>query len=55
MEILNDSKMIVIEGGAAISGALINSFSRAINVVLDLGRAIGSAIRRVAAGSYCKI
>lgn len=55
MNYLKDNEMIIIEGGAGISGTLINSFSRAITVIMDLGRAIGSAIRRISAGSYCRL
>ena len=43
---LNDNELILITGGGTtISGTLINSISKIIETLLDLGRSIGSAIR----------
>jgi hypothetical protein len=38
MYYLNNYDLIKIEGGLSFSGTLVNSFSRAINTILDLGR-----------------
>ena len=52
---LKDKELIFIVGGATqISGTLLNSISKLITTLLDLGRAIGSAIRYKASGYTCK-
>ncbi len=40
-------------GGITINATLINAFARAISTVLDLGRTVGSAIRRLYSKNYC--
>lgn len=55
MQRLGDSCLIKIEGGAGISGTLINAFSRGITTLLDLGRSLGNAIRRVTSGKVCPL
>lgn len=51
---LNNEELYNINGGVTISGTLINSIAKLITTILDLGRAIGSAIRMVGSGSKCK-
>lgn len=51
---LNNNDLINIRGGA-ISGSLINAFARGIETLLDLGRSLGNAIRRLRSKSICKI
>lgn len=46
---------LIIEGGLSVTSTLINSFSTAIKIVLELGRSVGSALRRGSNGSKCKI
>lgn len=43
-----------IEGGA-ITAAFINAIARGIDTILDLGRSVGTAIRRIGSGSLCSI
>ena len=45
----------MIEGGISITSTLINSFSSAIRIVLELGRSLGSALRRGSNRTKCKI
>ena len=52
---LNKEELLEIVGGTSISGTLINAFVRAINVALDVGRSLGSAIRRVMSKSMCSL
>lgn len=52
---LNKEELLIIIGGASISGTLINAFVRAINAALEVGRSLGSAIRRVVNGQPCKL
>ncbi len=49
---LTNEELLLIQGGG-ISSTLLNSVSRLINTILDLGKTVGSAIRRIAAKNYC--
>lgn len=49
---LKKEELLSINGGS-ISGTMINAFSRAINSLLDLGRSLGTAIRRITTGNLC--
>lgn len=51
---LEKSEMLKITGGG-ISGTLVNSFIRGINSMLELGRSLGSAIRRLTSNSLCQL
>jgi len=53
--VIANSELIKIVGGASstMSGAFINSISRLITVLLDVGRAIGSSIRYYLIGAKC--
>ncbi len=42
-------------GGATISGTLINSFTGIIKVLMDAGRSVGSAIRRISENKVCPL
>ena len=48
-------ELLMINGGGSISGTLINAFVRGINVLLDLGRSLGTAIRRIGSNTVCSI
>ncbi len=50
---LKEQELYTISGGIAINATLINAFARAISTVLDLGRTVGSAIRRLYTKNYC--
>ncbi len=54
MEKLNERDLVNIKGGS-ISGTLINAFVRGINALLDLGRSLGNAIRRISSNNICKL
>lgn len=43
---LNDHDLILVVGGA-ISGTIINAFARLLDLVIDIGKMIGSSIRRL--------
>lgn len=49
---LSEEELNKIYGGA-ISAALLNAFSRAISTILELGRTVGSSIRRFYSKNYC--
>lgn len=39
--------------GGGISGAIMNSVIRGANFIFELGRSIGSSIRRIVSRRYC--
>lgn len=49
---LNKEQMKKISGGA-ITSAMINAISKAVNTIYELGKATGSAIRRIIKNAYC--
>lgn len=49
---LQKTELLNITGGN-ISGTMINAFAKAINSLLDLGRSLGTAIRRIVSGNLC--
>ena len=54
MKKLTEEQLKQIEGGS-ISGTLINALVRGINSILDLGRSLGSAIRRITGNNICPL
>lgn len=55
MKELNKEVLLEIEGGINISGNLISAFTKAINSILELGRSLGTAIRRINGGQVCPL
>lgn len=51
---INYERLEKINGGA-INGTLINAFARGVNSLLELGRSLGSAIRRAMDGKICPV
>lgn len=49
---LNKEELRKIEGGA-IAASYITALVRGINAILDLGRSLGTAIRRITNGNLC--
>lgn len=41
--------------GGAVTASFLNAIARGINVILDLGRSVGSAIRRIGNGTVCPL
>ena len=53
MRVLNNNELLEIAGGVNWSAAFFNSVARAIDTVMNVGRSLGSAIRRLTNGSMC--
>ena len=51
---LNSNEIRQIDGGS-LSGTLINAITSGMKVVLDIGRSLGSAIRRVKEDNMCAL
>ena len=43
---LNDNDLILVAGGA-INGTLINAYARLLDLAINIGKMIGSSIRRL--------
>ena len=52
--ILNNEELYKVIGGE-IKSSLINAIVRGISTFIDLGRNIGSAIRRATSGKTCSL
>lgn len=56
MKKLDNNKLDNITGGSnTISGTVIRAFVEVIELFVDAGRGVGSAIRRVAEGNICPL
>lgn len=47
-----DLKIII---GGGVSASFLTSIVRTITTILDLGRSVGSAIRRIQSGTICQL
>lgn len=53
---LKDTELAMITGGAiSLSSSLLNSISKIVTTLFDLGRNVGSAIRYAIGGKTCKL
>ena len=48
-------ELLQIVGGINITGTLINALYKGINTIMDIGRSLGSAIRRAIGGMMCPL
>lgn len=55
MRKLDKDEMVKIEGGTTISSTLISAVTRAGSILLEIGRSLGSAIRRIYEGNTCPL
>ena len=52
---LEKQELLQIVGGISITGSLISAIHRGISTIMDVGRSLGSAIRRAISGSMCPV
>lgn len=52
---LEKEELLQIVGGINITGSLLSSIYKGINSIMDVGRSLGSAIRRDLSGSMCPV
>ena len=56
MRELDSKELLNIDGGANwLSASFLNAASRALSTLYDLGRSLGTAIRRTINGSVCPL
>lgn len=52
---LNEQELKQVVGGINITGTIINSIVDTIKIALEVGRSLGTAIRRIASKGICAI
>lgn len=52
---LRKRELIKIKGGAALSSSLINALIKGFDSFMDIGRYLGSSIRRFIGGNSCPL
>ncbi len=52
--IIRDKELKQINGGS-ISATLINAIVKGISLILELGKSLGSSIRRITSGNTCSL
>lgn len=53
---LEENELINIKGGAttySLSSTMLNSVSKVIDTIMDVGRSLGTAIRRIYSDNLC--
>lgn len=56
MRELDNKELLNIDGGASwFSASFLNAASRALSTLFDLGRSLGTSIRRAINGSICPV
>lgn len=53
MSELTKEEAVQIYGGVNLSGTIVTAFLKGIDIVLELGRNLGSAIRRIQDHNVC--
>lgn len=54
MQKLTKRNLLEVSAGIKITASLIASIAKGVNSFVDLGRSLGSAIRRITSGNICK-
>lgn len=52
---LKKEDLLEIEGGIDLSSALLNAFAKIFNLILDIGRNLGTSFRRISNGELCPL
>ena len=53
---LNNKELLEVQGGAVtVTATLINALARGISVLFELGKAVGSSIRRSITKTTCSL
>ncbi len=50
---MDNNELIEIKGGSGLSGNIISAIVRAFSLALELGRSLGTALRRSKTKNYC--
>lgn len=50
---MKDNELKNIIGGVSINSSLINAIVKGINTILEIGRSIGTSIRKISSKTFC--
>ena len=52
---MRKEELVLIVGGSSVSGTVLNAVVRALNAALEVGRSLGTAIRRIKTRQACPV
>lgn len=52
---LTKEQLIQVQGGGWLTGTVLSALIKGVGTIFDLGKSLGSAIRRISAKSVCSI
>ncbi len=55
MQVLEEKELLQIVGGINITASLLSAIVRGVNTIYEIGKSVGSALRRVQAGKICPV
>lgn len=55
MRNLNKQELLEIEGGSSVTSGLISTLVKGASVFLEVGRSLGSSLRRIVSSCTCKL
>lgn len=55
MVTLTEKELKQVVGGLDLTSGILNSFVRAFEIVLEIGRSLGTSIRRIGGSKICEI
>ncbi len=55
MKKLNEEELLTITGGASVTGSIVNAVCSIFKFIYDVGRDLGSCIRRIEKSSLCPL
>ena len=53
IKIVNEEELFSIKGGTSLSSSFINAIATGAKIILEIGRSLGSALRRTISGKTC--
>ena len=55
MEYLENEKLNLINGGTSITGSLVTALTSGVKALFDVGRSLGSSVRRLSSDEICPL
>ncbi len=55
MRVLNQQKLAEIRGGFSLSASMLNSINNLVELLMEAGKKLGSAVRRMSSNQICPL
>ena len=55
MNTLDNEKLNLLSGGETVSGTLVTALTSGIKAIFDVGRSLGSSVRRLSSDEICPL